>query len=57
LRIHAVEAENIVLKDELAREKFARQELEFKLDRWKSWATRLVKQLKDNSIQPCSFEE
>jgi len=55
-RLCFIEDENAKLKTDLANERFARQELEFKLDRWKNWATRLVKQLKDHDIQPVPFD-
>jgi len=55
-RICSLEDEKDILKSDLANERFARQELEFKLDRWKLWATRLVKQLKDNDIVPVPFD-
>jgi len=55
-RICSLEDENIKLKTDLANEKFARQELEFKLDKWKNWATKLAKQLKEHDIQPVIFD-
>jgi chromosome segregation ATPase len=64
-------AENVTLKDEVNSSLLKCQELKCQLDaertereklqasiiKWKNWAERLVKQLKDNLIVPVSFEE